>query len=216
MSKIESSPLSTQTAITPVAYALEAHWTTLLSHQDVPRRADIDPRVLRHVLTDCFVLDNSNRHAPVVRIAGSNIATLRPKGLRGADFCQLFSAQDQRRVRQILALVARCPAKATLQVKRVDGKSPSKIAKMLLLPLRGEDGKITRVLGCLDKLEPMRITRHHSTELQLTGFSLKPVFAMASGAGLRLVVSNTKPISNAQREAKPPILRVVQRPFASA
>lgn len=215
MSEMESRPFSMQTENTPVAHAIEAHWTALLRDQDVPRRADIDPRVLRHVLTDCFILDNSIRHAPVFRIAGANIATLRTNGMRGSDFCQLFASQDQRRVRQILALVARCPAKATLRVKRVDGKAPAQNAKMLLLPLRGEDGKRSRVLGCLDVDKPMRTTRDHTAELQLIGFSLKPVIALARGAGLRLVVNNANPVSNAHHNAMPPILHVVGRSLAS-
>jgi hypothetical protein len=134
----------------PAINQVEAYWTALKGDAPLPRRSKIDPRGIESALHNAFVLE---RLAPTVarfRLAGMHLADLMGMEVRGMPMTALFLPDARVAAGAALDRAFAGPSIVTLILtgERGIGRGPLD-ARMLLLPLLDEKGKVTRVLGAL-------------------------------------------------------------------
>jgi hypothetical protein len=128
---------------------LYAYWNRLRGRRSAPERKDVDPRAIRGVLADTFVLDFDASRGFPFRIAGSRANALVLKELRGLSFLDLWRGADREDLGSILHCVAN-EAQAFL-VGAEAGPPGHDIVdiEVILLPLRHHGLTHSRVLGGL-------------------------------------------------------------------
>jgi hypothetical protein len=138
----------------PAVNVIEGYWTALAAQwgpDPVPPRSRIDPRGIDSALANAFILE---RMAPGVgrfRLAGSHLADLMGMEVRGMPLSALFLPDARDTAAQTLERAFSAPARVTLLLsgERGIGRPPLD-ARMVLLPLRDEEGQVTRILGGLE------------------------------------------------------------------
>ena len=130
---------------------VEAYWHALRGRRIVPRRAEVDPRGIESALEYAFILEQVAPGIGRLRIAGGHLVDLLGMEVRGMPLTAFFQPEARRALAECLVQVCNAPATARLsfQAETGIGKPPLE-ARLLLLPMRGESGEISRVLGCLD------------------------------------------------------------------
>ena len=134
----------------PVLSEVSAYWEALRSDNKVPYRADIDPRGIQRALKHAFILERIAPGMARIRVAGQTLSDLMGMEMQGMPVSALISPDTREAFRRTLEDVFSGPATANLRF-RAEGSfgKPALDAQMLLLPLRGDDGTVTRVLGVL-------------------------------------------------------------------
>jgi len=153
---------------------VEGYWHALRGRRAVPRRAEVDPRGIERALERTFILEQVAPGVGRLRIAGSHLTDLMGMEVRGMPLTALFSPTARDALSVCLDQLCRTPSTMILSLvsEQAMGK-PKLTARMLLLPLRNEEGVINRVLGCLDSngligVAPRRFTiaACHTTALE--------------------------------------------------
>jgi hypothetical protein len=136
-------------SLTPLRQA-EAYWTALRDGRDVPDRSDIDPRGLENVLPYTFVLERIAPGIARFRVAGQHLQQLANLEVRGMPISAFMTAASRGGFQTTLETVFEKPAVAelSLSLQGTGGRGQSE-ARMILLPLRSDQGDITRALGVL-------------------------------------------------------------------
>ncbi len=140
----------------PVLQEVESYWDALRGDHAIPFRADVDPRKIEKALRSAFILERLAPGIARFRLAGSHLTELMGMEIRGMPLTTLYMPEARDRVSSALEQVFSTPAKAwlTLAGDRGLGKPPLD-ACMMLLPLKSDQGEITRALGCLASLGPV-------------------------------------------------------------
>lgn len=153
---------------------VEGYWHALRGRRAVPRRSEVDPRGIERALERTFILEQVAPGVGRLRIAGSHLTDLMGMEVRGMPLTALFSPTARDALSVCLDQLCRTPSTMILSLvsEQAMGK-PKLTGRMLLLPLRSEDGAINRVLGCLDSngligVAPRRFTiaACHTTTLE--------------------------------------------------
>lgn len=213
----ENDPLALSTHVPPVGLSVlaevEAYWRSLMHGGRLPARADVDPTSIDAALPHAFILE---RVAPAVarlRVAGQALSAHLGAEARGMPLSSFFEAASRPTLATHLNRVFDEPALIDLGLTCTRGPFRSvQGGRLLMLPLLGEDGRVTRALGALlidgaTGKTPRRFEIPPDATLRAEAFIERPTFAaVASGGGstglryglaeaerpwLRLVVSNT-------------------------
>lgn len=131
------------------------YWLAL--HQDggIPRRGAIDPSKFKDSLDMVWLLERHPDGHFRYRLAGQAITDIHGGIRRGTDPAELFSAQavDMFRLRWEAALDHNRLVRAEGVVRLSDGEQVAKIER-LMMPLRGDDGSVSVVLGMTNYERP--------------------------------------------------------------
>ena len=140
----------------PAIKQIEAYWESLRSGRIVPQRSEIDPGGIESALEYTFVLERIAPGLGRFRLAGMHLNNLLGMEVRGMPFTSFFTPAARRIVTSTLEKVFDGPqtAELTSAAERAIGKPPMD-AKVILLPLRCDQGEITCILGCLISLGPI-------------------------------------------------------------
>lgn len=134
----------------PAVNQVEGYWKALQTEGSVPRRADIDPRGIEGALAQAFILE---RLAPTVarfRLAGMHLNDLMGMEIRGMPMTAMFLPDSRTAAAAALDCAFSTPAKVTLTLTGDLGAGRGPLdARMVLLPLLDEAGRVTRLLGAL-------------------------------------------------------------------
>ncbi|SEM14773.1 PAS domain-containing protein [Roseovarius tolerans] len=130
--------------------ALHAYWNEARRGQDVPKRADIDPRRIEPLLSNAFIAERIAPGVTRLRVAGMHLSEIMGMEVRGMPLSCLIAppARDA----FALHLVGLFEGSATL---RMELRSPGTLgrpemrATLLMLPLRSDLGDVSRTLVCL-------------------------------------------------------------------
>lgn len=153
---------------------VEGYWHALRGRRAVPRRSEVDPRGIERALERTFILEQMAPGVGRLRIAGSHLTDLMGMEVRGMPLTALFCPTARDALSVCLDQLCRTPSTMILSLvsEQAMGK-PKLTARMLLLPLRNEEGVINRVLGCMDSngligVAPRRFTiaACHTTALE--------------------------------------------------
>ncbi|MEY8839808.1 PAS domain-containing protein [Cribrihabitans sp. XS_ASV171] len=136
-------------SLSPIRQA-EAYWTALRRDGSIPKRSQIDPRGIGNILANCFILERIAPGIARLRLAGQHMNALAGMEVRGMPLTALFTPQRRGEMGAILEHVFDTPAVAELSLtSEARFRRAMLDARMLLLPLRCEQGDISRALGVL-------------------------------------------------------------------
>lgn len=130
---------------------LFAYWDSLRDRRAAPERNEIEPRSIRSVLGDIFILDFDERAGHPVRLAGTRICALFCRELKNEGFLELWAQPDRVAMRDWLAGVADQSIGMVASVRGQTADGGALDLELLLLPLR-DRGCSQRMLGVLAPL----------------------------------------------------------------
>ncbi len=129
---------------------VEAYWTALYRDGQPPARAEIDPRGIETALEYAFIAERITRGEVKMRVGGAHLSDLMGMEVRGMPLSSLFMPEARRDLARIVEEVFDRPALGRLVMRSQGAMGQAELqAEMVLLPLRGDDGAISRLLGCL-------------------------------------------------------------------
>ncbi len=134
----------------------EAYWLALLTAGRLPKRSQIDPRGLGHILKFVFILERSNFQQAQFRLAGSHLIKLAGEEVQGMPITSFFELAARGEVESIVDEVLITPAVGELDlISRVLGNNTNLDAQMLLLPIDGQENQDRLILGVLATKGPI-------------------------------------------------------------
>ena len=131
-------------------HELESYWASLPRSRGVPMRKDVDPVAMSGLLEDSFILERVAPGVARIRVAGRNIGRLIGVEPRGLPLTAAFLPQARAAMGQHLEAAFTSPAlvELALEAPRAVGQ-PRLDGRILLLPLRDDHGRVSRLLGVL-------------------------------------------------------------------
>ncbi len=137
-----------------------SYWADLRQQGAVPRRAQIDPQALAHALPDVFLAEIVAPRVARLRLCGHRIEDLMGMDMRGMPLSVLCQGDARAALAEALEQVA-LGARVTLSLQGESGFGlPPLRARLALMPLADEVGRITRILGVIERDgEPGRTPR---------------------------------------------------------
>lgn len=76
------------------SHLLVGYWSRLRKGRDVPDQMDIDPRAIKRLLSQVFILDAANVTRPIYRLAGTTTCDRFGSELRGTEFLAHWEPQS--------------------------------------------------------------------------------------------------------------------------
>lgn len=177
---------------------VEAYWQALRENHHVPKRSDLDPRGIRGALSKAFILDCSSYGDPRFRIVGSDLAELHKRDLRGLPLTEMIAPAKRKTVRELLQDVTRLPATAQLDFSAETANGTQIDLRAILLPMDDTNGRLTRILGCLD-FEHAALAHRSCSDLQLSGSIVRPLGRERQAIVRRMQHRGLKVVSSSDR-----------------
>lgn len=182
----------------PTSRALYDYWNALRGKRSSPQRAEIEPHALKDILSEVFILEREDALTYRFRLAGTDICALYGQELRSRNLLDYWSREQRESIESLLYSVTEDAAAAVLGVDAEIEAGESVGLELLLLPLRTEDAKITRVLGSA------------ALVARPSWFGLEPVVKQ-SVKSLRLIWPDHAPRFLAEPQSSQPVF---EPPFA--
>ncbi|SEM86039.1 PAS domain-containing protein [Pseudorhodobacter antarcticus] len=133
----------------PVAQ-LRAYWEGLRPEGGLPQRAQIDPRGIESALSATFLIERVAPGIARFRIAGMDLADFMGMEVRGLPFSSLFSPAARPGLSTSLETLFQSPAILTMDMVAERGIGrPMLTARLLVMPLFDDLGRLTMGLGCM-------------------------------------------------------------------
>ena len=159
---------------------VEAYWEGLRGGRVVPERSEILAAGISDALSHVFILEAITPKVARVRVAGQFLNTLMGMEVRGMPLSVLFAPAAREELANALESMFSTPAVIKMDLFSAGGfgRLPFE-AKLLILPLRGEDGEITKAIGVIDAdakigRAPRRFTVKSIDRRSLTGYGTLP------------------------------------------
>jgi hypothetical protein len=129
---------------------LEAYWDLLRDGRLVPDRSEVDPRGFPGALAQSFLLERMAPGLARIRVTGRHLCDLMGIDMQGLPLTSLFLPEARPTIIEILSAVFEEPAVARGKLSSPGGIGRRKLeARLLILPLRDDQGDVTRAVGCL-------------------------------------------------------------------
>lgn len=127
------------------------YWTGLRRNGALPARDAIDAREISGALPYVFLAELVTPKVARIRIAGHQIEDLMGMDMRGMPLSVLFTSDGRTQLQDAIAQVT-CGARVMMALTAEDSFGlPQMSARMALLPLTDSTGRITRIMGVLDR-----------------------------------------------------------------
>lgn len=129
---------------------LEQYWSSLPRVSGIPLRKDIDPIAMGALLEDSFILERVAPGVARIRVVGRNITKLVGIEPRGLPLTAILLPDARAAMVYYIEAAFNGPSivELPLRAPRAVGQ-PQLDGKILLLPLRDDNGRVSRVLGVL-------------------------------------------------------------------
>ena len=134
----------------PAISGVIEYWTKLAQLGDIPRRSDIDPRLLGESLPYIFLLDRVGDDRASFRICGTYITTLFGEDAKGRPLDDLFSYQARPHLNIALQRLwtTSFPLVFNIVADGI-GTDQNLSGKLAILPLRDAFGGKTKAIGVI-------------------------------------------------------------------
>ncbi len=184
---------------------LEAYWRELGGARRIPVRTQVEPARIDAILPQSFILEHVAAGVARMRVVGQALSALSESELRGMPLSALFDVESRPALQVWLTRVFKGPALVELPLRQSAGFLRGiRSGRMLILPLLGAEGAVTRAIGAVmldgpwsdrqfgidsragircEDVEPVG-----AAPLRVVGGG--SVSAQPARGGLRLVVSN--------------------------
>ncbi|MBV1867419.1 MAG: PAS domain-containing protein [Marinosulfonomonas sp.] len=134
----------------PAIAQLEAYWLALRLGDEIPHRADVDPRGLEDVLEYAFVLERIAPGVARFRVAGSHLNDLMGMEVRGMPMSAMFEAGARKLLADTVESVVAGPRTARIRLTSKGSIGRAALSGgIYMAPLRDDQGFASRILGCL-------------------------------------------------------------------
>ena len=129
---------------------LERYWRELRGARRIPIRSEVDPARIDSALPYAFILDRVAPGVGRLRVAGQKLSAFIDMDARGMPLTSFFTADAREQVMAQTEAVFARPALVELPLISVRSLGrPRLTGKMLLMPLLGPDGTVSRALGAI-------------------------------------------------------------------
>jgi hypothetical protein len=132
----------------PKTQALFYYWMGLRQNRRAPNRGDIEPRQIKQLLPNIFILEHLDSDHNVFRLAGTSLCERYGREFRAHNFLSLWRGDDRRQMREFVntSLLDAAPGYVTFRGETIDRLAVD--CEMLLLPMMDETGSMNRIIGC--------------------------------------------------------------------
>lgn len=135
----------------PMVACVCAHWASLRRPHNLPARASLDPSAMAPALPNVFLGEFISPSVARIRLCGHAVEDVMGMDLRGMPLTALFGAAARSDIMAALAQIGR-GVRVTLSLQAEPGfGQPEMVAQLALMPLTDDDGRITHVLGVLER-----------------------------------------------------------------
>jgi hypothetical protein len=129
---------------------VEAYWELLRDGRLVPDRSEVDPRGFPGALAQSFLLERIAPGLARIRVTGRHLCDLMGIDMQGLPLTSLFVPEARLAIIEVLSAVFEEPAVARARLSSAGGIGRRALdARLLILPLRDDQGDVTRAIGCL-------------------------------------------------------------------
>ena len=155
---------------------IEAYWTALREDGGIPLRSQIDPRGMSATLEYTFILERIAPGMARFRIAGQHLCGLAGMEVRGMPLTAFFTPVARPEISATLEHVFDTPSVAELDLRGEVARTgaPSVSARMLMMPLRSDFGRVDRILGALMSTDARRPART-PVRFEIDTMQLRPI-----------------------------------------
>jgi len=131
---------------------LYAYWDDLRGRRPAPERAEIEPRAIRQILSEAFILALDHTAGFPFRLAGTRICALFGRELKGESFVRLWDDASQGTIQELLGVLADEWVGTVAGATARDSGGELVELEMLLLPLSAPRPTLQRTIGILAPL----------------------------------------------------------------
>jgi len=133
--------------------ALFYYWMGLKQTRQAPSRGDIEPRQIKSLLPNLFILERIDTKHIIFRLAGTAFCERYGREFRAHNFLALWRGDDHLRIRTLIndLLDQVRPGLITYRGESIDHLTLD--SEILLLPLCDEMGRVTRLMGAAQPLK---------------------------------------------------------------
>lgn len=128
---------------------LFAYWRRLKGARSAPDRSDIDPRAIRQILADTFIIEVDAAGVYPLRLCGTRLNALWLREQKGVSFIDLWREQDEASISAALLTVIDGATPIVAGARSLTEDFRAVELELLLLPLRHFGKTHSRVLGSL-------------------------------------------------------------------
>ncbi|WP_075215728.1 PAS domain-containing protein [Mongoliimonas terrestris] len=129
------------------------YWSRLRGRRTAPARYEIEPGDIRHILGDTFILEAQDRGTYGFRLAGTRLCAAYCRELKGRNFLDMWTGKDREAIACMLAAIVEDGAAAVVGLEAHNERGQKMPVEIMLLPLRHDGPRHTRILGCYAPLD---------------------------------------------------------------
>lgn len=134
------------------SHLLVGYWSRLRKGRDVPDQCDIDPRAIKRMLSQIFILDAADTDRPVYRLAGTSLCQRFGMELKAANFLTHWEAKSRSALTLLLRQSLRTRQPVCLTATATTADCHMVEIETVLAPVTfGKDGA-TRFIGMMQVL----------------------------------------------------------------
>ena len=201
----------------PILDQAMRYWSSLREGTDLPRRAALDPRAMRHVIGHAMILDRVHNGAIRARLGGHVMNDLMGMDVRGLPVRAFFDLRDRDRAVELVTQVFETPASLEMDLLSEGPTGTLLTGRMLFLPLLDGAGAPTKALSVLvtDRVvtdPPRRFGITNATMVPFATASARPTpqLHVAHEMDLPVEIAHAASAEPEMRPSSVPWLRIVK------
>jgi len=136
-----------------VTRTLYDYWSRLRGDRTAPRRFEVEPGDIRHILGDTFILEADDRLTYSFRLAGTRLCAAYCRELKGRNLLDMWVGKDREAIACLLAAIVEDGAAAVVGLEAQNERGQSAPVEIMMLPLKHDGPHHTRILGCYAPLK---------------------------------------------------------------
>lgn len=134
---------------------LFGYWTKLRGGRRVPSRADVEPRAIKRLLPDLFIIDRIGRNRYQFALAGTRLCWLYGRELKESNFLSHWNGPSERQIRDLLEESLRAAQPIAIYAIAETPDHRTLRIEIIVLPVADSRGAINRLIGAVTPLDPV-------------------------------------------------------------
>ncbi|MBV9330531.1 MAG: PAS domain-containing protein, partial [Alphaproteobacteria bacterium] len=134
------------------SHLLVGYWSRLRKGRDVPDQGEIDPRAIKRMLSQVFILDAASLVRPLYRLAGTSLCEKFGQELRGTNFLTHWEPDSSTSLQSLLAQSLRLRQPLCLLAIAATSDNGMVEIETVLAPLSYGNGGPVRFIGMMQVL----------------------------------------------------------------
>lgn len=167
---------------------LYEYWNRLRQTRPAPLRSELEPRALKALLPNLFILQRDSDASYTFRLAGTDLCHHFGRELRDQNFLVNWRNNELRSITTLFKSINEDNTAAVLGVKAHEEGASHSLMEYLFVPVRLDASNETRILGCGSVFDPLpraqraRILRQEVSSLRLLWPDNVAQFMVSSGS----------------------------------